>query len=61
MMTETRRKVYNRSWYRRECKIDQRKRRREYNRKVRHMKITEDSCDRGLIKAKMRLEWDTVS
>ena len=43
MMTRNREKVYNRSWYRRECKVNMRSRRKEYNRKVRHAKVTEDS------------------
>lgn len=48
MMTKNREKVYNRSWYRRECKVNMRSRRKEYNRKVRHVKVTEDSCSRGV-------------
>lgn len=61
MMTKNRKNVYNRSWYKRECKFDMKRRRKEYNRKVRHMKITEDSCSRGYVKQFMRLEWNTVS
>ena len=60
-MTKSRRNVYNRSWYKRECKIDMKKRRREYNRKIRHAKITEDSCSRGYNKILRRLEWNTLS
>jgi hypothetical protein len=59
-MTKTRRRVYSRSWYRRECKIDMRKRRREYNRKIRHSKITENSSVKEY-KALMKLEWHTVT
>ena len=59
-MTKSRRNVYARSWYNRECKIDMRKRRREYNRKIRQMKITEDSCSRGYVKNAQRLVWNTV-
>lgn len=61
-MTKSRRQVYRRSWYMRECKIDMRKRRREYNRKIRHMRITEDSsCNKGLISNTRKLEWNTMS
>lgn len=61
MMTKNRERVYRRKWVSRECKIDQRRRRREYNRKVRHMKIDEDSCDWGLVKSKMNLYWNTIT
>lgn len=61
MMTKNRRSVYNRRWYDRECKFDKKQRRKEYNRKVRHMLITEDSCLRGVVKAMRSLEWNTVS
>ena len=60
-MTKTRENVYHRSWYQRECKIDMRKRKKEYNRKIRHAKITEDSCSKGYNKMFKRLEWNTVS
>lgn len=60
-MTKSRRNVYNRSWYKRECKINMKKRRREYNRKIRYAKITEGSCSRGYNKILRRLEWDTIS
>lgn len=60
-MTKTRENVYRRSWYQRECKIDMRKRKKEYNRKIRHAKITEDSCSKGYNKMFKRLEWNTVS
>lgn len=60
-MTKSRRRVYARSWYKRECKYDMKRRRREYNRKIRHAKITEDSCSRGYIRALRCLVWDTVS
>lgn len=46
-MTKSRRSVYNKSWYERECRFDMKRRRREYNRKIRHQKLTEDSCSRG--------------
>lgn len=61
MMTKNREKVYNRSWYKRECKVNMRSRRKEYNRKVRHAKVTEDSCSRGYNKNLMRLVWETIS
>lgn len=35
-MTKSRRSVYNKSWYKRECKFDMKRRKREYNRKIRH-------------------------
>ena len=60
-MTKSRRSVYNRSWYKRQCKIDMRNRRKEYNRKIRHAKLTEDSCSRGYIKMLKSLEWYTIS
>ena len=59
-MTLSRRNVYKRSWYRRECKFDIKRRRREYNRKIRHTKVTEDSCA-GDLKNLTRLEWNTLS
>ncbi len=59
-MTRTRERVYNRSWYRRECRFDMKRRRREYNRKIRHSKITEDSSAKEY-KMLMKLCWDTVS
>ena len=60
-MTKSRKNVYRRSWYKRECKIDMKKRRREYNRKIRHAKLTEDSCSKGYCKMLKSLEWDTMS
>lgn len=42
-MTKSRRSVYNKSWYKRECKFDMKRRKREYNRKIRHQKLSEDS------------------
>ena len=60
-MTKSRREVYRKSWYDRECKVDKRLRRREYNRKVRHMKIDEDACSRDLVKSTMNLCWNTMS
>lgn len=61
MMTENRRRVYSRSWYKRECKFDIKKRKREYNKKIRHMPLTEDSCSRGYVKQYRLLECDTIS
>lgn len=60
-MTKSRRNVYARSWYKRESKINMRMRRKEYNRKIRHAKVTEDSCSKGYMKQRKCLEWDTVS
>lgn len=60
-MTSSRKNVYNRSWYKRECKIDMKSRKKEYNRKIRHVKLTEDSCSRGYIKILKSLEWNTVT
>lgn len=59
-MTKNRERVYRRLWYRRECKIDMKRRRREYNRKVRHAKITEDSSVKEY-KSQMKLCWNTMS
>lgn len=58
MMTKNRQSVYNRSWYEHECKFDKKRRRKEYNRKVRHIKIDENACSRGYIKQFRRLEWN---
>ena len=60
-MTKSRENVYHRSWYKRECKFDMKKRRREYNRKIRHSKLTEDSCLKGYNKMLRCLEWNTVT
>lgn len=60
-MTKSRRNVYARSWYKRESKINMRMRRKEYNRKIRHAKVTEDSCSRRYMKQHKYLEWDTMS
>ena len=60
-MTKTRRAVYERKWYQRECKIDMKSRRKEYNRKIRHAKLTEDSCSRGYNKMLRSLEWNTIT
>lgn len=61
MMTKNRQSVYKRSWYDRECKFDMKRRRKEYHRKVRHMKINKDSCSRGYVKQFKRLDWNTAS
>lgn len=60
-MTKSRENVYRRSWYKRECKFDMKKRRREYNRKVRHSILNEYSCSKGYNKMLRSLEWNTVS
>ena len=60
-MTKSRRSVYNRSWYKRECRFDIKRRKREYNRKVRHKKLSEDSCSKGYNNILRRLEWNTIS
>lgn len=59
-MTANRKSVYHRSWFKRECKVDMRKRRREYNRKIRHSKITEDSTVNEY-RNLMKLCWNTVT
>lgn len=59
-MTRSRRRVYNKGWYRRECKEDMRRRRKEYNRRIRHTKITEDSTSKEA-RLRGRLEWNTIS
>lgn len=46
-MTLSRRNVYRRKWWSRECKYDIKMRRKELNRRSRHAPITEDSCDKG--------------
>ena len=60
-MTLSRRNVYKRSWYRRECKVNIKARKREYNRKIRHAKLNEDSCCRDYIKRFRCLDWNTIS
>ena len=60
-MTASRRNMYQRKSLLREMKEDARKRRKEYNRKVRYAKVTEDSCSRGFVKNLMRIELDTIS
>ena len=60
-MTKSRRNVYARSWYKRESKINIHMRRKEYNRKIRYAKVTEDSRNRGYMKQRKCLEWDTMS
>lgn len=60
-MTRSRREVYKRKWYARECKYDRKRRKKEIHRKVRHFPITEDSCSRGFVKNLQKLEWDTLS
>lgn len=59
-MTKSRRSVYNKSWYKRECKFDMKRRKREYNRKIRHQKLSEDSCSRGYNQKFRHLEWNTL-
>lgn len=59
-MTNSRRRTYRRGWYRREIKLDMRKRRREYNRRIRHTKINEDSTPNEA-KHRNRLCWNTIS
>lgn len=59
-MTRSRRSVYRKSWYRRECKIDMRLRRKEYNRKIRYAKIDDDyTC--AYVRNLNKLVWNTIS
>lgn len=60
-MTNSRKNVYNKSWYKRECKFDMKRRKREYNRKIRHQKLCEDSCSYGYNKVFRYLEWSTIT
>ena len=59
-MTNSRKNVYNRSWYNRELKHDKKNRRKEYNRKVRHCKINEN-CSRQYMKNISNLQFQAVS
>lgn len=59
-MTANRRRVYSRSWYRRECKFNMRRRRKEYNRKIRYAKISEDLTSKALMNLR-KLEWNTIT
>ena len=59
-MTKNREKVYRRSWYPRECKIDMRRRRKEYNRKIRYAKVSDDITSKALMNLR-KLEWVTMS
>ena len=61
MMTLSRRNVYNRNWYKSECKESIKRRKNECNRKIRRMKINEDSCSRQLVKNTVKFEWETFS
>ena len=60
MMTKNRKAVYDRKWFDQECKIDKKNRRKEYNRKIRHMEIDTDSCSKGLIHNTRQLQWQTM-
>jgi len=59
-MTANRKKVFQRSWYRRECKIDMRRRRKEYNRKIRYAAINDDMTPKAIMNLR-KLEWCTMS
>lgn len=57
-MTLSRRMVYQRGWYDRECKINKKKRKREYHRKLRH---TQDVSGHKSACTKTNIHWHTVS
>lgn len=59
-MTKSRRSTYNRNWFSREAKVDKRKRRKEYNRKIRRAPL-EYGCNRKAMRNMAELYWDTVS
>lgn len=58
-MTKARRSIYKRGWFEREIKIDMRLRRKEYNRKVRHAKTTDES-EANDVKHMNNLLWNTM-
>ena len=60
-MTQSRRNVYRRKWWSRECKVDMKMRRKEINRRARHAPVTEDSCNRGYDRMLRTKMWDTMS
>ena len=61
MMTQNRASVYCLGWFERECKDTIKRRKNECNRKIRRMKIDDDSCSRQFVKNKVKLEWETFS
>ena len=60
-MTKSRKSVYRRKWYDRECKIDMRRNRKVYNRKIRHAKIDPDDYTKRDYKNLKKLDWNTMS
>lgn len=60
-MTRSRRSVYEKKWYYRECHSNMKFRRKEYNRKIRHSKITEDASSRAYNKNLTKLVWNTIT
>lgn len=60
-MTSSRRSVYRRKWYERECKMAMRLNRKIYNRKIRHSKIDPEDYTRRDYKNTRKLVWETIS
>lgn len=60
-MTSSRRSVYRRKWYERECKIAMRLNRKVYNRKVRYAKINLEDYTSMDYKNIRKLAWNTLS
>jgi hypothetical protein len=57
-MTLSRKYVYRRGWYNRECMVNKRKRRREYNRMIRHSK---GYIGCGAAYKRTGIQWDIMS
>ena len=60
-MTNSRRSVYRRKWYKRECKITMKLNRKIYNRKIRHSKIDPEDYTSRDYKNIRKLTWNTKS
>ncbi len=60
-MTKSRKSVYRRKWFERECKVDMRKNRKVYNRKIRYSKIDPEDYTSRDYKNIKKLSWETMS
>ncbi len=60
-MTNSRKRTYYRKWFSREVMIDQRNKRKDYNRRIRHTKITEDSTSKEAFSNRNSVFFDTMS
>lgn len=60
-MTKSRRSVYRRKWFDRECKVAMRKNRKVYNRKIRYSQIDPEDYASRDYKNIRKLSWETIS